>query len=33
MIVGSSGCYEISVANESAAAMLQIGRFDIVTLS
>lgn len=33
MIVGSSGCYEISVANESAAAMLQLGRFDIVTLS
>ena len=33
MIVGSSGCYEVSVANESAAAMLQLGRFDIVTLS
>jgi len=33
MIIGSSGCYEISVANENAAAMLQIGRFDIVTLS
>jgi S-adenosylmethionine hydrolase len=33
MIVGSSGCYEISVANESAAAMLQLSRFDIVTLS
>jgi S-adenosylmethionine hydrolase len=32
MIVGSSGCYEISVANESAAQLLQLGRFDVVTL-
>jgi S-adenosylmethionine hydrolase len=32
MIVGSSGCYEISVANGSAAGLLQLGRFDIVTI-
>jgi len=32
MIVGSSGCFEISIANESAAELLQIGRFDVVTI-
>jgi S-adenosylmethionine hydrolase len=32
MIVGSSGCYEISVANESAAELLQLSRFDKVTI-
>jgi S-adenosylmethionine hydrolase len=32
MIVGSSGCYEISVTNESAAELLQLGRFDVVTI-
>jgi len=32
MIVGSSGCYEISVANESAADLLQLSRFDVVTV-
>ena len=32
MIVGSSGCYEISIAGESAAELLQLGRFDVVTI-
>jgi len=32
MIVGSGGCYEISITNESAAEMLQLGRFDVVTI-
>ena len=32
MIVGSSGCYEISVANQSAAKVLQLARFDVVTI-
>ena len=32
MIVGSSGCYEISVANGSAARLLQLKRFDVVTV-
>lgn len=32
MIVGSSGCYEISIAGESAAELLQLGRFDVVTM-
>ena len=32
MIVGSSGCYEISITGESAAELLQLGRFDVVTI-
>ena len=32
LIVGSTGCLEISVANASAAVLLQLGRGDRVTI-